>query len=400
MAGRNSIQLLRGTETALAKHKDQILHDGQPLYDKTNNWLCIGNGGSIEARQSISMDFNQDALTTEEVEAIWGGAAGGSSSSAGSQLTFGTLSGSTAKLVITDGTNIAASEALKVLVDSNAHSQVYMGASYSADNVLVLQDTQMYLKNKTTGKTAYLTPDSGYMLTVNGNNRTLYLHDRIRIDPWDASQNTQNYNNHVALLFPTKSGTIATQENIVEYVTSGIEAAVKEKLKLGWVYEKSKNIQNGNIYGTIIKYKHKISNKALVVVDIYDYTTFSASGGEILGAMLVGNIGTKWNTSGTVVLLSSYNSGLLDAGSPGSITWEDGTTTSLRTTKPVIDLYQWNITNEAFWSAGGGVFPGISQDIAKTSGNWGIYGTPVCLNTSSTANLNVNLKHIIISFYE
>lgn len=400
MAGKNSIQLLRGTETALVKHKDQILQDGQPLYDKTNNWLCIGDGGKIEARQSISMDFNQDALTTEEVEAIWGGAAGGSNSSTGSQLTFGTLSGNTAKLVITDGSNIAPSEALKVLVDNSYNSQVYMGESYSADNTLVLQNTQLYLKDRTTGKTSYLTANNGFMMTVDGGNRTVYLQDRIRIDPWDSSQNTQNYNKHVALLFPTKSGTIATQENIAEYVTSGIEAAVKEKLKLGWVYEKSKNIRNGNIYGTIIKYKHKVSNKALVVVDFYDYTTFTVSGGEILGAMLVGNIGAKWNTSGTVVLLSSYNSGLLDSGNPGSITWEDGTTTYLRTSKPVIDLYQWNITNEAFWSAGGGVFPGISQGIARTSGNWGIYGTPVCLNTSSTADLNVNFKHIVISFYE
>lgn len=395
MAGKNSIQFLRGTEAALVNNKDQTLLDGQPLYDKTNNWLCIGDGGNIESRQSISMDFSQDALTNEEIEDIWGSSSG-TSSGGGGAPSFGELSGNTAKLVITDGSNIAPSEALKVLVDSNYNSQVYMGESYSADKTLVLQNTQLYLKDKTTGKTSYLTANNGFMMAVDGGNRTVYLQDKIRIDPWDSSQNTHNYNKHVALQFPSKSGILATQEYTANCVTS----TVWEKLKLGWVYEKSKNIQNGNVYGTIIKYKHKVSNKALVVVDLYDYTTFTVSGGKVLGAVLVGDIGTKWNTSGTVILLSGYNSGLLDSGNPGNIAWEDGTITNLRTTKPVIDLYQWNITNESFWSAGGGVFPGINQDIAKTSGNWGIYGTPICLNTSSTADLNVNFKHLVVSFYE
>lgn len=79
MAGKNSIQILRGTETALAAHQNQVFLDGQPLYDKTNNWLCIGSGGTIGARKPISIDFSQDALTTNEVEEIWGSSTGNSS---------------------------------------------------------------------------------------------------------------------------------------------------------------------------------------------------------------------------------------------------------------------------------------------------------------------------------
>ena len=60
MAGNDSIRLLRGTADKLdsTTHKDKILPDGQPLYDKTNNWLCIGDDGTIEARRSISIDFD------------------------------------------------------------------------------------------------------------------------------------------------------------------------------------------------------------------------------------------------------------------------------------------------------------------------------------------------------
>ena len=83
MAGKNSIQFLRGTEANLQKNSDLALLDGQPLYDKTNNWLYVGNdtktGNTISTAQTISMDFNQDALTAAEVEGLWKSNSGTSS---------------------------------------------------------------------------------------------------------------------------------------------------------------------------------------------------------------------------------------------------------------------------------------------------------------------------------
>ena len=41
------------------------------MYDKTNNWLYIGDGNTIANRTTLSVDFSLDALTTAEVESIW-----------------------------------------------------------------------------------------------------------------------------------------------------------------------------------------------------------------------------------------------------------------------------------------------------------------------------------------
>lgn len=79
MAGRDTIQFLRGTEAAFNTNADRILLDGQPMYDKTNNWLYIGNGNTIANRTTLSVDFSLDALTTTEVESIWNTADNGDS---------------------------------------------------------------------------------------------------------------------------------------------------------------------------------------------------------------------------------------------------------------------------------------------------------------------------------
>lgn len=71
MAGENSIQVLRATSTGIAHHATDVLLDGQPLYDKTNNWLIMGRNSKIGSSYSISVDYSKDCLSTEEIEDMW-----------------------------------------------------------------------------------------------------------------------------------------------------------------------------------------------------------------------------------------------------------------------------------------------------------------------------------------
>ena len=64
MAGNNSIQILRGnnvkTNTTI---KDQILLDGQPLYDRSTGYLFVGGGNTIANTTAVNAHYANSAGT-------------------------------------------------------------------------------------------------------------------------------------------------------------------------------------------------------------------------------------------------------------------------------------------------------------------------------------------------
>lgn len=72
MSRQASIQLLRGTNAAIANNKDMILENGQPLYDKTLGLLYVGNGSStMENLVPISVDFSKNIMEDLDISDSW-----------------------------------------------------------------------------------------------------------------------------------------------------------------------------------------------------------------------------------------------------------------------------------------------------------------------------------------
>ena len=72
MSRQASIQLLRGTNAAIANNKDMILENGQPLYDKTLGLLYVGNGSStMENLVPISVDFSKNTMEDLDISDSW-----------------------------------------------------------------------------------------------------------------------------------------------------------------------------------------------------------------------------------------------------------------------------------------------------------------------------------------
>ena len=60
MAGNNSIQILRGNNVK-STAADEVLLDGQPLYDRTTGYLYVGEGNTVANTQAVNAHYANSA---------------------------------------------------------------------------------------------------------------------------------------------------------------------------------------------------------------------------------------------------------------------------------------------------------------------------------------------------
>lgn len=345
MAGKNSIQLLRGTESALAKHKDQILQDGQPLYDKTNNWLCIGNGGNIEARQSISMDFSQDSLTQEEVEEIWGNSSGGTPSSSGGSISS----------ALVEDLHIGYIPYFDGSVFKN--SKVYTDAA----GIRVASDSNNQVAGLNWNGAWSTDGGSNYTFMAPGSVQMYNSAYRTYIQPWGLNINSADDSvMYSQLSFPLNKGSISANN------PEGNRIATKgDCFAIGWTcIESTENLSWNSTAGLasghsgfsqVYTFQNNAdANKKMLVADIYVTTQQSLSYEN--NTTLIGGF-TQWSSAfiplfaavGGTQVLSKYGFNRVEITSYSCISDTDTSIGRLNGNGMVTHVVQSNTTSDGHW---------------------------------------------------
>lgn len=74
MAGHNSIQILRGSQTFDPSTSDQVLLDGQPFYSKRNGKLYIGNGEKLQDLDDVAaLNLDRDTGSVSQKDQLYTG---------------------------------------------------------------------------------------------------------------------------------------------------------------------------------------------------------------------------------------------------------------------------------------------------------------------------------------
>ena len=345
MAGKNSIQFLRGTETALANNKDQTLLDGQPLYDKTNNWLCIGDGGNIESRQTISMDFNQDALTDEEVEDIWGSSSGtGGSGGSGSSVSSMLIENLTASYIpYFDGTVFK-------------NTKLYPDSA----GVRVVQDNG----NQVAGLNwngAWSNSGDNWTFMAPGSVQMYNSAYRTYLQPWGLNINNANDSiTYSQLSFPVNKG-IITANN-----PEGNRIATKgDCFAVGWTciesienlsWTSTAGLSSGHSgFSQVYTFQNNAdTSKKMLIADIY--VTTQQSLGYENNTTLIGGF-TQWSSAfiplfaavGGTQVLSKYGFNRLEITSYSCISDTDTNIGRLNGNGMITHVVQSNTTSDGYW---------------------------------------------------
>ena len=137
MAGNNSLQILRGSDTAI-KATTEVLLPGQPLHNKTYNFLYVGTGGPVNTTEPV---------TTNRVVAVNGGG-----------QVLGPYGGSTGVYVL------GGNPGVKIALGSSAlaiNSTIDPTTKFASQALVVKNDGQTIVFSNSSDKFIHLNPNGG-----------------------------------------------------------------------------------------------------------------------------------------------------------------------------------------------------------------------------------------------